>query len=123
MDDFWAPILIGGLCVALPLVFIMPVVLRGLRHRRLRRHGVTARATVVRLMRGASADDQMVFDITVMIAPADRPPFEATVTQQYSVLDAPMLQPGQLVMVKYDRAKPSDVVVVGFGHVGIESGQ
>ena len=108
----WVAVLIAVVCICFPLIFIVPVALRGLRNRRLLRHGLTARATVARLMTtGAAVDDQIVLEVILTVEPAEGPHFEATARQQFSLLDVPQLQPGQIVTVNYDRTNPSAVVV------------
>jgi hypothetical protein len=62
---------------------------------------------------GMYINNQPQVKIVLEVAPADGPTFAATVNKVVSLLQIPRIQPGTVVEVRYDRANPSRLALVG----------
>jgi hypothetical protein len=62
---------------------------------------------------GMYINNQPQVRILLEVAPPDGPVFQATVSKVVSMLQIPRIQPGLMVDVRYDRADPSRLALVG----------
>lgn len=107
-----------GLSVGIPLVVVGPIIRGALRNRRLRRHGGTAKATVVSVQQTSTQiNDQPVCDIVLRIEPEGEEPFEATSRQVVALTTLVELTRGAVVTVRYDPRDRRKVVLEGIGFV------
>lgn len=111
---------IVGLSILLGIssLFIVfgPPILRDMRSREIRADGVVAPARVISLKdTGNRYNYQPEIAIEVEVMPKGRPPYRAVVKRVLTVADAAAFAPGTNLTVKYDPARPEDVVVISSG--------
>lgn len=82
----------------------------------LQQNGVVARARIQEIWdTGWTVNDNPVIGMKVLVLPADRPSFEATIEKTtISVIAIPQFQPGNTVPVRFDPGNPG-VVAVDYG--------
>lgn len=82
----------------------------------LQQSGVVAKARIEEIWdTGWTINDNPVIGMKVLVLPADRPAFEATIEKTtISLLAIPQFQPGNVVPVRYDPANPA-LIAVDFG--------
>jgi hypothetical protein len=62
---------------------------------------------------GMYVNNQPQVQILLEVSPPDGPAYQATVNKVISMLQIPRIQPGLVVDVRYDRANPSRLALVG----------
>ena len=82
----------------------------------LKQSGVVAKARIEEIWdTGWTINDNPVIGMKVLVLPADRPAFEATIEKTtISLLAIPQFQPGNVVPVRYDPVNPA-LIAVDFG--------
>ena len=82
----------------------------------LQQKGVVAKARIEEIWdTGWTINDNPVIGMKVLVLPADRPAFEATIEKTtISLLAIPQFQPGNVVPVRYDPANPA-LIAVDYG--------
>ena len=82
----------------------------------LQQNGVVARARIEEIWdTGWTINDNPVIGMKVLVLPADRPAFEATIEKTtISRIGIPQFQPGNTVPVRYDPANPA-LIAVDYG--------
>ena len=76
--------------------------------------GAAAAARILSIAEtGMYVDDRPQVRLVLEVSPEDGPTYEATVNKAVSLLHIPRIQPGLLVDVRYDRADPTRLALVG----------
>ena len=106
----------GIIAVGISGFFIYRMIKGQAETRNLLQTGVSAPATIVSIQdTGWRINDQPQALVTLQVAPADRPPFQAQVKDTFSPFDLGSLTPGAPAQVRFDPNNPSKVVIESLG--------
>ena len=95
------------------LVVALPLLVKYLRSRRVRRTGVSAVAKVISVKdTGTRFNYEPVFSLQVEVTPKDQPPYSAVVERVITPIDADRFSPGTMIQVKYDPNHIDRVAIV-----------
>lgn len=104
-------VVVGVVVVTLGLVFV-PMLLGSMKRQKLMQSGVSANAQITSVWQtGMYVNEQPQIGIKLMVTPQNGQPFEAETKMVVSMIQIPQFQPGQMVEVKYDPAKPNEVAI------------
>lgn len=88
--------------------------------------GVAAPAVIVSVQdTGVMVNDQPRARVTLQVTPSDRPPFQAVITEVFSMFDLASLVPGGAAQVRFDPNNPAKIAIesLGGGSVGVSNPQ
>ncbi len=104
-------VVVGVVVVVMGLVFV-PMLLGSMRRQKLMQTGVSANAQILSVWQtGMYVNEQPQIGMKLQVNPPNGQPFEAETKMVVSMIQIPQFQPGQLVEVKYDPAKPNEVAI------------
>lgn len=115
-------ILVVAISIVAPLVatgaivwrFVIPLYKRSAEARAIMATGEPAHARVVQIaLTGTSVNDHPEVRMTLDVYPQSRPPYRTEHVGVFSLLAIPRIQPGCALDVRFDRADPMKVAVVG----------
>lgn len=104
-------VVVGVVVVVMGLVFV-PMLLGSMRRQKLMQTGVSANAQILSVWQtGMYVNEQPQIGMKLLVNPPNGQPFEAETKMVVSLIQIPQFQPGQMVEVKYDPAKPNEVAI------------
>jgi len=118
MDNFIGTTVL--LSVGLPLVIfgvvfftvVLPLIRRSAQRQRLLATGEQAQAKILGLAdTGVKINNNPQLQIQLEVYPQTRPPFQTQCITTVSFLAIPRIQPGMMVMVRFDPANPAAVAL------------
>ncbi len=106
-------IMVFFLSFILPLIFIVPTILNWRKNRYVLRHGEPARAKILKIWdTGVTVNDNPQVGLLLAVYPENLDPYQAETKKVISRLHIPQIQTGEMLEVKYNPRKPSEVALV-----------
>jgi hypothetical protein len=107
---------IGALAIGISGFLIFRLIRGQAQTRTLLQTGVPAPAVIVSVQdTGVLINDQPQARVTLQVTPTDRPPFQATITQVFSLFEVGSVVPGATVQVRFDTNDVSKIAIESFG--------